>query len=71
MKLSKEVSLLKERDLLAQKIGPLFGAEVQNPGNRRGPEGPEQDPGDHPSGKEEELSSAPCPEITLSLFPRR
>ena len=71
IKSSKGVSLLKGRDLHAQKIGLLFGEEVQSLGNRRGQEGLEQDPGGRPSGEEEGPSSAPCREITLFLFQKK
>src|SRR4030042_5698525 len=71
MRSSEWISLPKERGRPPQKTGPLSEEGEQNPGDKKGPEGPEQEPDDLPSGEEEGPSSAPCQETIPSLFPKK
>jgi hypothetical protein len=65
---SEWISLPGERERLQQKIGPLFEEGGQNPGDKKGPEEPEQELEDLPFGEEGGPSSVPCQETILSLF---
>jgi len=68
---SEWISLPKERGRPPQKTGPLSEEGEQNPGGKKGQEGPELDPEDLPSGEEEGPSSVPCQETIPSLFPKK
>jgi hypothetical protein len=68
---SEWIRLLKGKGLPQPRIEPWFEEEVQNPGDKKGPEEREQELDDLLSGEEVGRSSALCQETIPFLYLRR
>jgi len=68
---SEGILLPREKGRRLQKTGPSSVEGEPNPGDKKEPEGPGQEPEDLLSGEGGEPSLVPCQETIPSPFPRK